>query len=137
MSEITEIKYAVQAVILNDKGEVLSVSRKDDHNDAGLVGGKVDPEDLNPKEAIARETFEETGLRINTATMIPIFQMHMDDYMGITYLIKQWCGEIETDEPHVVKWVPFEVVMGGSFGVWNTMVADSLDSMGVSFKKYK
>ena len=129
------MKYAVQAVILNDKGQVLSVSRKDNHEDAGLVGGKVDPEDLNPEEAIARETFEETGLRINTATMQVVFQMHKGDYMGITYLVKNWSGEINTDEPHVVKWVPFEEVIKGSFGRWNQMVSDSLTSMGVEFKK--
>ena len=128
------MKYAVQAVILNDKGEVLAVSRKDDHNDFGLVGGKMDPEDLTPKAAIAREVFEETGIRINTATMQVVFQMHRDDYMGITYLIKQWHGEINTDEPHVVKWTSFDEVMIGSFGYWNNMVRDSLDSMGVEFK---
>jgi len=129
-----KIKYAVQAVILNDKGEVLAVSRKDNHNDFGLVGGKVDLEDLNPEEAMARETFEETGLRINTATMQVVFQMHKDGYMGITYLIRQWSGEINTNEPHMVKWVPFEVVMNGSFGNWNTMVHNSLTSMGIEHK---
>jgi len=101
------MKYAVQAVIFNDKGEVLAVSRKDNHDDMGLVGGKVDPEDLNTREAMARETFEETGLRINTATMQVVLQMHMKGYMGITYLVKDWSGEIQTDEPHVVKWAPF------------------------------
>lgn len=128
------MKYAVQAVILNDKGEVLAVSRKDDHNDFGLVGGKVDPEDFNPLEAIAREVYEETGLRINTATMEVIYQSHRDGYMGITYLINMWSGEIHTDEPHVVKWTSFDEVLKGSFGYWNSMVKNSLNSMGIKFK---
>jgi len=129
------MKYAVQAVIFNDKGEVLAVSRKDNHNDFGLPGGKVDPEDPSPSFAILRETQEETGLMINRDTMIPIFQMHRGGYMGITYLIKDWSGEIQTDEPHVVKWVEFDEVLRGSFGYWNNMVQESLVSMGVKFKK--
>lgn len=127
------MKYSVQAVILNDKREVLAVSRKDDHSDFGLVGGKVDPEDLNPREAMARETFEETGLRINTATMEVVFQMHKDGYMGITYLVHNWSGEIKTNEPHIVKWCPFWMVTKGSFGSWNTLVKESLDGMGVEY----
>lgn len=138
------MKYAVQAVILNDKGEVQAVSRKDDHNDFGLVGGKVDPEDVFEAEAkgmstiryaMHRECMEETGLDIDMDTAVEIFQMHRDGYMGVTFLIKDWCGEINTDEPHVVEWVPFEVIMNGSFGKWNTMVAESLESMGINFKK--
>jgi 8-oxo-dGTP pyrophosphatase MutT (NUDIX family) len=135
-----EIKNAVQVVILNDDGEVLAVSRKDNHEDFGLVGGKVDDEDYQHglyKPLIAgiiRETKEETGLTIYEGGLIPVFSMHRDGYMGHTYLATKWSGEIHTDEPHVVKWVPFETVINGSFGHWNTMVADSLTSMGIKFK---
>lgn len=55
---------AVQIVLLNKKGEVLAVSRKHDHNDFGLIGGKVD-EGENVVEAAIRETKEETGLDIS------------------------------------------------------------------------
>ena len=58
------IQYAVQVVLFNDKGEVLAVSRKDDHNDFGLIGGKMDPEDRTTWDAAVRETKEETGLDI-------------------------------------------------------------------------
>jgi ADP-ribose pyrophosphatase YjhB (NUDIX family) len=127
------MKYAVQAVILNDKGEVLAVSRKDNHDDFGLVGGKVDPEDHTPTFAMLREVKEETGLTINRDTMEIVFQMHKDGYMGITYLVKDWEGEIQTDEPHVVKWTTFNEIMRGSFGKWNNMVRESLNSMGIEF----
>jgi 8-oxo-dGTP pyrophosphatase MutT (NUDIX family) len=134
------MKYAVQAVILNDKGEVLAVSRKDDHNDFGLCGGKVDEDDYNhhpiePKlYAIEREVKEETGLTVNMDSATLIFQTHKGGYMGITYLIPHWSGEIHTEEPHVVKWVSFETVMRGSFGKWNRMVHESLVSMGIPHK---
>ena len=59
------MKEAVQIVILNEKNEVLAVSRKDNHKDFGLPGGKVDPEDFSNVDAIIREVKEETGLDIN------------------------------------------------------------------------
>lgn len=128
------MKYTVQAVIFNDKGEVLAVSRKKDHNDFGLPGGKVDPEDNSLEDAIKREVMEETGLDIDMSTSTQVFSMHRNKAMGFTYLIKDWTGELGTDEPHVVKWTSFEEICEGSFGEWNLLVCESLDSMGIEFK---
>lgn len=137
------MKYTVQAVIFNDDKEVLGVSRKEDHEDMGLVGGKVDPKDheydedkfRSPYEAaIYRECKEETGLDINMETSEVVFQMYKDDFMSITYLIKDWSGDIETDEPHAVKWTNFDELISGSFGKYNRLVSDSLTNMGIEFK---
>lgn len=40
----------------------ISISRKDNKEDFGLIGGKVEPRET-PREAIIRETEEETGLK--------------------------------------------------------------------------
>ena len=125
------MKQAVQVVLLNEVGEVLAVSRKDDHNDFGLIGGKVDPEDNSTEDAAIRETKEETGLDITNLRLI--FSMHKDGYMGYTYLA-DYSGEINTNEPHVVKWTNFKTITEGSFGYWNKLVAESLSSMGINFK---
>ena len=128
------MKYTVQAVLLNDKLEVLGVSRKDDHNDFGLPGGKVDPEDWCNEAAMQRELREETGLDCNMNTAIVVFQMHKHGYMSICYYIKDWEGEINYKEPHVVKWTPFQTILEGSFGRYNYLVTESLKDMGVKFK---
>jgi len=130
------MKYSVQAVILNDQGEVLAVSRKTDHNDMGLVGGKVDPEDESFEAALIREVKEETGLNINMETAELVFAIHKDGYMGYTYLIKDWEGEIQTDESHVVKWTYFAEIMTGSFGRYNCLVGESLNDLGIKFKMF-
>ena len=121
-----------QVVLVNEEGLVLGVSRKDNHSDFGLPGGKMDPEDNNdPTTTAIRECKEETGLDISQLELV--FAIHKSGHMGYTYLAK-YTGEIKYDEPHVVKWVPFQVLINGSFGRYNEMVSESLTSMGVKFE---
>jgi len=136
------MKKTVQAIIFNENMEVLAVSRKTDHNDFGLAGGKVDEEDYQSleytplKAALKREVMEETGLDVDVDNAELIFAIHKDGYMGYTYLIKSWSGEIQTDEPHVVKWTHFSEIMMGSFGRYNTLVGESLNDLGIKFKMF-
>jgi 8-oxo-dGTP pyrophosphatase MutT (NUDIX family) len=134
---MNNLKYAVQAVIFNEKGEVLAVSRKDNHEDFGLPGGKMDPTDESIFDALQREVKEETGLTVFEWCSELIFSMHKDGYMGYTYLCKQYFDEDDfgSDEPHVIKWTNFETICNGSFGKWNRLVSESLDSMGVKYLK--
>lgn len=125
------MKEAVQLVILDENGHVLAVSRKHDHKDFGLIGGSIEDYDNDPIEAIIRETKEETGLRIFKKDLTQIFSMHCNGIMGYTYLTKHYEGNIETDEPHIVKWTSFNTIIDGSFGEWNYLVAQSLISMGI------
>lgn len=121
------MKKSVQVVLLNKNGEVLAVSRKNNHNDFGIIGGKVDKGETI-EEAAIRETKEETGLNIYNLNLI--FAMFKDGYMGYTYLC-DYSGNIYTSEPHIVKWTSFETVINGSFGEWNALVAESLQNMGI------
>jgi len=122
-----------QVVLLNEDGLVLGVSRKTDHNDFGLPGGKMEEiDDDNPTDTAIRETYEETGLTVYQLKLI--FATHKNGNMGYTYLAK-YHGEIEHNEPHLVKWVPFSVLINGSFGKYNQLVSESLDDMGVKYIK--
>jgi 8-oxo-dGTP pyrophosphatase MutT (NUDIX family) len=116
-------------VIINEQGLVLGVSRKDDHTNFGLPGGKMDDVDFNdPMVTAIRETREETGLEVYGLELI--FATHMGGKMGYTYLAK-FKGEINTDEPHLVEWVPFQRLINGGFGKYNQLVYDALVSKGV------
>lgn len=122
-----------QVVLINEEGLVLGVSRKTDYNDFGLPGGKMDPEDDNdPTNTAIRETLEETGLQISNLRLV--FAIHKSGNMGYTYLAN-YKGEINHNEPHVVKWVPFERLIAGSFGRYNQLVSESLDDIGVKYIK--
>jgi ADP-ribose pyrophosphatase YjhB (NUDIX family) len=120
-----------QVVLINKEGLVLGVSRKTNHNDFGLPGGKMDPEDNeNPVTTAIRETFEETGLRVTNFKLV--FAIHKSGNMGYTYLA-DYEGEINHNEPHVVRWLPFERLVAGSFGKYNKLVSESLTDMGIQY----
>ena len=125
------IKYSVTAVILNDKNEVLAVSRKDDHNDFSLPGGWVDTKDDSLEMAICREIKEETGLNVKPTNLLQVLSMNRGGNMSYSYYVKDYEGEIETDEPHIVKWTDFDEIKDGSFGYWNTLVEMSVDNFGI------
>lgn len=125
-----DIKYTVTAVILNDKGQVLAVSRKDDHNDFSLPGGWVDTKDDSLEMAICREIKEETGLIVKPTNLLQVLSMNRGGNMSYSYYVKDYEGEIETDEPHIVKWTDFEEIKNGSFGYWNTLVEMSVNNFG-------
>jgi len=125
---------AVQVVIINKDGEVCLVSRKDDHSDFGLIGGKVDAGET-PEQGAIRECMEETGIKITNLRLI--FAMHRKNRMGYTYLA-DYTGDINYDkekEPHVVKWAKMVEATKGSFAYWNKMVTESMESAGINFKK--
>lgn len=125
------MKISAQVVLINEEGLILGVSRKDDHNDFGLIGGKMEPQDNNdPMMTAIRETREETGLDISNLRLV--FAIHKEGFMGYTYLA-DYSGEINHNEPHVVKWVPMERLVLGSFGKYNQMVSDSLKDMNIKF----
>lgn len=122
-----------QVVLINEEGYILGVSRKDDHTNFGLAGGKMEEVDDNdPTNTAIRETKEETGLDISNLRLV--FATHKDGNMGYTYLAN-YNGEINHNEPHVVKWVTFSELINGKFGKYNKMVSDSLDDMGIKYIK--
>ena len=124
------IKKAVQVVVLNEKGNVLCVSRKDNHTDFGLPGGKVETGETDVRAAI-RELKEETGLDVKNMTLI--YANTMYGMLGYTYFA-ECTGEIQTSEPHVVKWGTFKDLVDGGFGEWNMEVYKVLRKLDIKCK---
>jgi 8-oxo-dGTP pyrophosphatase MutT (NUDIX family) len=119
----------VSVVLINEHGNVLCVSRKDNHLDFGMPAGKVDDTDLNELEAAHREVKEETGLDINNLRLI--YANCENESMGYTYLA-DYSGVIEFNEPHVVKWGSFKDLIAGTFSKWNENVYNSLIEMKIN-----
>ena len=110
---------AVCALIFRNR-KIIAVSRKDNHSDFGLIGGKVDKGET-PEEALLRETFEETGLKITGYEKI--FERRDGNFICYTYLCVA-DGEITTDNEiseakGIVKEVTWDELFAGSFGNYN------------------
>ncbi len=127
-------KSTSHIVVINDSEEVLCVSRKDDLNDFGLPGGKIEKDDLSPETAGIREVKEETGIDIHSTILL--YAEHRRGSMGYTYLATSWSGDIGHDEPHIAKWGSFCELVGGKYGEWNLKVFRSYSDLKKT-KKYK
>ena len=121
----------VCAIIKNNEGKLLAVTRKNNHTDWGLPGGKVDDTDDNVIDAIVREVLEETGYHISVLTLAPSFCM-LDDTNGnkvITFrcvLLNNTPKSVNTEvETGLVNWKnASDLVNGTSFDGYNKKCFD-------------
>lgn len=137
-----EKKIAVVALIYKENdfsGDILAVSRKDNHNDFGLPGGKIEDCDKTIFHGLVREVKEETGLIINRGE--PIFTREDNEYIAIVFLVteSQWDLDhvINPNETGVVKWTDFETIKKGSFGHYNTKLEEHLNRLKNIFNNDK
>ena len=93
------IIYASCALIYHpqDDNLVLGVSRKDDHNDWGLPGGKIDPGET-ALEAVIRETKEETNLDVGA--FYCGVKKSEDGWIVYIYGADTYSGEVELSYEH-------------------------------------
>ena len=106
---------------MNEKGEVLAVSRKDNPNDFGLPGGKVEPGET-PAQAALRELLEETGYEVVDPRYAQIiYHGEHKNALVVTYDVPaQVLRKISTPkESGVVAWIQPEILIKGTFGEYN------------------
>ncbi len=126
--------YAV-VVIIQRAGLVLAVSRKDDMSDLGLPGGKAEPGE-QPWDALVREVFEETGVRLKFG----MYVYHRLDYAqrgdtkptlpALCFLVgvEGFEGEPSQVEAGRVAWVPQEEIVADhcSFREYNRALFEAV-----------
>lgn len=120
------MNYAVCALIIKDQ-KVLAVSRKDNPQDLGLIGGKANPNE-SLRQALHREVEEETGLSFEDKDCRLIFSSMCGDYMSLTYYIKSYSGSIHTNESGIVKFVDYDEIISDncSFKEYNMDLLDTI-----------
>jgi len=115
------MKHAVCVLIVDDNGEVLCVSRKDDLMDWGLPGGKLDDGEMSVVGAI-RETAEETGHKIVIDNIDEYFIGRCGDYNVITYrasIVEYDFIKISQKETGAVAFLDPSYLLNGSFRKYN------------------
>lgn len=116
-------------------GLILAVSRKNNPNDFGLPGGKVDPGETSD-QALIREILEETGLEVVAYEGIFEDKDRVEDgelRPCKTYRVLAWKGELKTKEKGVVKWVRPSVIThpSTSFHEYNSRLFSHLAESGI------
>lgn len=116
------MKLAVCALILKD-GLVLAVSRKDNPNDFGLPGGKVDMGETL-EEALIREVDEEIGKKPKVVK--PVFKDMDGEYEVFTFKCYVDDENFSTTEAGVIAWKTWDELCSGSFGAYNKALKEKL-----------
>jgi len=133
MSEIKpDRKYGVCFLLTEDSESnfardrlVLGCSRKDDYNAWGLPGGSVEPGE-SFREAIIREVYEETSLRIREETLTDFFMYETATETCICFVgetdgvLASQTGEGKT------KFVSWPDLIKGPFGTFNALLYHKL-----------
>lgn len=119
------MRQAVVALIEKD-GLFLSVSRKNDATLRGFAGGQVDPGE-SLEQAMIREVFEETGLKVLTYRKLYV-DNDGHDFETTCFLVPFYEGEAYSKEAGVVEWVEKEKLLCEPFGWYNKRVFDYYES---------
>lgn len=133
-TEYQIVRHAVCYLLMNEKGEILSISRGSDTSQWGLPGGKVeDGEDL--KAAIVREMYEETGYVIaNPEPVYTAFVPGEDNFICTTFIgnVVAQASDALRSEPYEgeVAWKGREMLLRQSpFAVYNEALFVHLNLM--------
>lgn len=131
------MRKAVCLILENDNGDVLAVSRKNNPNLFGLIGGKVDDEDETLEHSIIREAKEETGLDVYDLVLIDDreYGFSQETLYHQHCFVGKYKGEITPQEilnakgeTGVVKWLTKEQLANGFFGDYNKIMFDLLNN---------
>jgi 8-oxo-dGTP pyrophosphatase MutT (NUDIX family) len=113
-------------LVINPKGEVLAVSRRENHTDFGLPGGSREGLE-SPVITAIRETWEETRVKLYEEHMAQIHIMLGYRKVCATYLALKYDDSlISQGDAGVVSWVPFTRIMSGTFQDYNRALLESI-----------
>lgn len=110
-------KKAVCGLLFHNN-KILAVSRKSNHNDFNLFGGKLENDEIW-EQALIREAYEETGYNIS---IIPVYYEAMcDDTLVRTYICiaTDWDLDYPERDLAVVKYLSLSALTEGAFGDYN------------------
>jgi 8-oxo-dGTP pyrophosphatase MutT (NUDIX family) len=142
-----QTKYKAACVLLEDtrRGLYLGVTRKDNHNDWGLPGGKIESGE-DPVTCAIRELYEETGLVVKESltidTIHPLDYVVLDGHEDVVTIVLSNedivdIDSIRTDEKGLVGWVSQDNLFKGTFGEYNYQLVNRIEKNRSFIEKAK
>lgn len=128
---------SVTVIVKSTNGKYLGVSRKNDYEDFGFAGGKVE-KDETPQIAAFRELREETGLKVKKISLADV-RTYVNKTKNPPIVEEVYCylvtpfGDLKSNEElmaegeGIIKWVDKEILVKGSFGDYNKAIIEALD----------
>jgi ADP-ribose pyrophosphatase YjhB (NUDIX family) len=125
---------AARAVIQDDTGAVLFVRRSDNHAWVMPAGAMELGESID--DCMAREVWEETGLRVEAATLIAIYSAPRFDFtnsyggqhqmLAFVFRVDAWSGQLRsaTDETVDARFFPLESLPENLPALYRETLAD-------------
>jgi mutator protein MutT len=123
---VTKINMKKASIAVIKRGDLfLTVSRRNDLNDMGFPGGKIEGEETEI-EGLVREVEEETGIRILSCRPILVKQAFEHEVHVFEALV--WSGQPQSIEGTTIKWLTSdEILLQKSFGTFNRSVLEEID----------
>lgn len=122
---------SVVALIINSDKQILTVSRRNQPNNLGLPGGKIDPGET-PEQALVRELLEETGVEAKDFNLCFERIDQTDKCVVWCYRVTTWKGIPRQREPGIhVSWVEPSLLIDKNctFSEYNSNLFASLKIM--------
>jgi 8-oxo-dGTP pyrophosphatase MutT (NUDIX family) len=129
---VSEVKKAACIVVLRSDGMLIGAATREDTDQFGLPGGKVNPNESFVDGAI-RELYEESGFKVEKKDIEFLYEaIDVNGYDTVTFIHKrifdQWddAPDIKPIDNINADWISFRKLLDGPFKVYNTVVVTKL-----------
>ena len=129
MTDLPRHSVSVTGIVLRDDGRVLAIKRHDDGR--WVPPGGVLELDETPQDGVAREVYEETGLKVQPLRLSGVYKNMRLGVVSLAFVCEVTGGEEHTsNEANRVAWLTRDEAIAAMPEARAIRVTDALNSGG-------